>query len=315
MSLLRLALLLLVLGVAMLCGEALLAALNPPFHGALHVAVGGHESVVVRPSDGNSGVSIAAESIPFDDPAIGAKAVDASLRYDVRRLPFAIEFSRLRVVVPSSTENFLNVLLPGQPTPTRTPVSVGDSVTLPVGQVTISSIRPWVGLMRHPAGAPMANVAVCGADGRWIENLLLGNGSWIRLGSNLALHMVWSPSDEAARAAIATSETASQTESARWGAVDGGGVNWLDSMAPGSGLALSDGTTVTLMQLDLNHYNRGPVRRPPYCCRPNGKGLVTSFGSSQMQIRQARGSNSTSQPFATWCLSFTAGETPRASHR
>jgi hypothetical protein len=107
--------------------------------------------------------------------------------------------------------------------------------------------------LRHPSGAPSANVAVRTPNNEWLENLILGNGSWLRAGSDLAIHLVWHTSEQDARAAIDAEAKAPKTESARWGVVDGGGVNWQDSLIPGSGLTLRDDTVVFLVQVDLQH--------------------------------------------------------------
>jgi len=262
------AILLAVLGSAMFLADYLTTRSAPRFNGHVYLTKDRPESIAVAAATAANTLAdtdnflhgISAADIPFDDPRTGDMWTNPHQTYDVLRLPFSLVLNEMTVLNPAHVENYLESESAYGPSRGRISVHEGDTLPLPGTTAHIQAIRPWAGLLRAPNGAPCVNVALRTPANEWLDNLILTDGAWMRAGTDLALHFVWYPSQDSARAAIVSENAAPTTESARWGVIDGGGVNWRESFALGSGLVLRDNTAVTLAQVDLNHETgAGPV--------------------------------------------------------
>ncbi|MBI4559522.1 MAG: hypothetical protein HY706_18190 [Candidatus Hydrogenedentes bacterium] len=137
-------------------------------------------------------------------------------------------------------------------------VAPGTRLSLGGEPVEVRGIRAWSGLLRDPRGSPMAEVSLRIGDGVWQEHVFLKSGEWMRLMPNFAAYFAWVESRGEAESRIVKDGTG--LESARWGVVEGEAVNWFDSFAPGTGLELADGSTITLLAFnDAHPTSAGPT--------------------------------------------------------
>ena len=84
-------------------------------------------------------------------------------------------------------------------------------------------------------------------DGDRAPMFFLDSGPWVMPRSGVALQFQWHDSEEAARAARATS--LAEIAFARWGARDGRAVQWFETLVPGTGITLHDGSNVFLAEV------------------------------------------------------------------
>ena len=138
----------------------------------------------------------------------------------------------------------LTVIAPEE-TRTRTIVA-GDRFEVEGASIEVASIRNWSGLLRMPQGRPMANVALERGEEEPAEGLILSADAWTPAGDDMVLLLRWFESEQVAREALGSG--LKDLRAARWGVVEGDSVHWFESFAPGSGVDLSDGASVTLLR-------------------------------------------------------------------
>jgi hypothetical protein len=84
-----------------------------------------------------------------------------------------------------------------------------------------------------------------------LDSVFVPDGAWLRLDARTALHFQWVSSVEAAEEAESLGLV--RNDAARWGVLQEGKSEWLSTFQPGSGLIMTDGTSITLIQRDDNH--------------------------------------------------------------
>ncbi|MBI5095888.1 MAG: hypothetical protein HZB26_26070, partial [Candidatus Hydrogenedentes bacterium] len=259
----RVAWFLLLAGIVFLTGHLLFNG-APAFQGELRVGKTENASIAVHPTDYSSAshpapadtdsrrYAVQLSDIPFAEPALAEQWIDPRLRYDIVVLPFHLRLTQTAILSPANIASYLEVRPPGaKAKTTKVALTPGQAAHVGAEDLRVDCIRPWGGLLRLPAGRPAASVAVRTPENTWLENLIIEKDSWLYAGADLAIRLVWHDSDQAARAAAESG--APPSEPPRWGVMDGGAINWLDSMTPGTGLQLNSGAKVTLAQVDPSH--------------------------------------------------------------
>lgn len=231
------------------------------FSGELCIALERSERTVVRPAtngrlplelDGGRlriQRSVGAGTIAFEDPETLARILDGSAGYDAVQLPFPVRLKRIEVLEDHDPQQTLEVSSPDSKE--TFDLVVGRTVDIEGQPFEVAAIRKWAGLLRDRRGLPMAVLSLHRPGGPWTEAVFLDAAKWRRVEPGIGIRLFWLDSEALAREAVA--QGLPDIKSARWGAVDGPAINWFQSFAPGVGATLSDGTTVTLLQIDEDH--------------------------------------------------------------
>ena len=218
------------------------------FSGELCIAVGQGERVVVRQAQGSllplAGAlkNVAADTIPFDNPATAAKLRHGQHGYDAFVLPFSVRVTDVQVVQRPEPRDTLNVIAPG--TADVIDLREGASIEIQGTPFEVARVRKWSGLLRDRAGVRMAALALRRPNESWTGDVFLVTDTWRRVEPNIGIWFRWFESEAAAREDLEGGLPG--LESARWGGVDGPAINWFGSFAPGTGATLADGTRVML---------------------------------------------------------------------
>lgn len=220
------------------------------FEGRMYLREGQAERLAARPSGQglvlNAGYrGLPAELLPWEDPTAAARHFGADGLVDAAALPGRLQLRRLEILETLPSREVLEVSAPTL----RETVPVSDGLPVPGTQpaLRMAGVRPWSGLVRDPRGAAMAAIRFReAAGGVWSDALLAGSGAWSVAGDALALRFAWAADEAAARASLARSGP--QSAVARWGVRDGGVVHWIEGLAEGSGIGLSDGSEVGLLR-------------------------------------------------------------------
>ncbi|MFA6242429.1 MAG: hypothetical protein WC655_15950 [Candidatus Hydrogenedentales bacterium] len=164
--------------------------------------------------------------------------------YDVAELPFRVGLTKATLVEQPEVKGRLSVTYRNF----LRDYDAEPGTKIRVGQVEgeILEIRPWAGLVVAPGGPAMARLSWSDPAGEWKSGIVLSDDTWQALDAQTAVYFAWRSSAAEAVASAQAGET--QLPQARWGVVDGQEVSWIGSLLPGSGLELSDGTTVTLLE-------------------------------------------------------------------
>jgi hypothetical protein len=225
------------------------------FRGEICVAKGKSERLVVAAARGEPRISFlrrkqdfhdeTPDALPFENPATSAKLLGAG-RYDAARLPFSILLKQVDVLNEEEPRNLLKISAPDSE---RT-IDLKDKGDIRINgePYRMETVRKWSGLMRYPSGEPLAALSLRRPAERWTENVFVAADTWRRIEPDIALRLTWCVSEEAARQAQAGGLPGIET--ARWGVVEGGVVDWSASFAPGTGAELKNGGTATLLKLD-----------------------------------------------------------------
>lgn len=229
------------------------------FSGELCIGVGSQERVVVRTATGSRfplamcGMrvwrSVAPEEIPFTNPGAAGSLLDGEQRYDAVRLPFSVQVIRARLLEESDASDRLEILLPEGTS--MVDIAPGVEVRVQGEPCTVREIRRWTGLLRDRRGQTMAAISLRQPDEAWTENIFLTNGTWRRVDPDLGMFFARVPEMETAKG-LADSGLPG-LDAARWGAVDGEAVHWLNAFSPGTAMQLRGGGSVTLLRVDLEH--------------------------------------------------------------
>lgn len=236
------------------------------YSGELCIAIGAAERVVVRQSVGERfplavtapGMqrNAAPDDILFQNPAVAAMHLDSAARYDALLLPFMVHAGRANVLeMPEAVNTVVMALPEGE---RSVGIALDDTLEVEGKTFTVTEIRRWSGLLRHPKGRAMAAVALRRAGEAWHDSMFLIDEEWRRTEADVAvLHRRFGTEREA-RDALA--EGLPRLEAARWGAVEGNTKHWFSSFAPGTATQLADGTGVMLLRLEVAHATPdGPV--------------------------------------------------------
>ncbi|MCX5769717.1 MAG: hypothetical protein NTZ09_05530 [Candidatus Hydrogenedentes bacterium] len=226
------------------------------FRGRVAVRLGREENIAVAPAivqprfeTPNTAWNVPPRLIPFNDPDTAWKALPKSENYRVARLPFSVRVDKINVISAPPPRHFL--ASNGTEPTGLIEIQQGGDVHIGNAQFKVARIGPWSGLMRDPQGVPMAAVTLTsgGPNAPAQTTLFLASGIWQTTPGGAAVYFAWHPGDaEAARSAAAAPPPG--LESARWGVIDRGAINWFRSFAPGTGARLSSGEDVTLVAFD-----------------------------------------------------------------
>jgi hypothetical protein len=245
------AMLSIVVGMSILAYNSLFA-----FRGEIRIRTDSAEALAIAPQS-ESRVSwlnrvqrLPGREIPFADPPNAVGWIDANQYYDVVALPFAIAVVGGNETVSRDVGGTLSIQGPGGEQ--RVDATLGRRFSVGVRTLEILRVRPWRGLVPAPGNPAMAAIglAVDGGD-LPLDSVFVPDGAWLRLDARTALHFQWVSSVEAAEEAESLGLV--RNDAARWGVLQEGKSEWLSTFQPGSGLIMTDGTSITLIQRDDNH--------------------------------------------------------------
>jgi hypothetical protein len=214
------------------------------FQGQIRIPTGGSESVAVC-APGASGWSpgllqgVPVSAIPFEHPPSPTLLAPDTL-LDAVQLPFRLRLEGVRVEETAPARHAVQVEQEG--TVSRRAVAVEETVTIGGASFVVGALRPWAGLVASGQGTALALLALQEDDLAWRENLVLGAGRLEGVTPEVAVRVMWP--DGKTEAALP--EVLDISEGARWGIEDAGRVQWIQSLAPGGGATLADGTEVEL---------------------------------------------------------------------
>ncbi len=256
------------------------------FEGQLYLAQGVTEHLVVAPHDPQSGLGVSQKNVEPDilllDNPKAARRLQATARFDGVLMPTGLRFDRREILKDYPDKQVLVIQGPGgsreelvapgdsirmgagpahvaldgstsqkdsdtSSVPEVTPSGHGSNQDVPTGVLEIDAISPWTGLIRYTRGQPMATLTVRPLTAGDEHLLFLQQHSWFYPGNNDAVTFVWHENEGLARKAAAMGR-ASFDGAGRWGVRDGQAIQWIQGVAPGSGIVLGDGARVTLLQ-------------------------------------------------------------------
>lgn len=233
-------------------GAAWLANRHLVFDGLVAVAVGGRESLAVRPAGEGAGFTLSPhrglspDLLPFDNPAAARRLFPASGRFDAEGLGFALELRRAEVMERLPDLEVIEARAAGA-APVETPAAPGQAVAAPGGPATVLEVGPWAGIIAESGGRPLAALSWRSApDAPWIQGVFLEEGRWTFLTPEAAFHLHWAADEAAAEAALP--ETPPGLDAARWGVRDVRRVHWFQSFEPGTACTISDGAEYVLLR-------------------------------------------------------------------
>ncbi|MCC6697541.1 MAG: hypothetical protein IT365_18070 [Candidatus Hydrogenedentes bacterium] len=224
------------------------------FEGEMRIAAGSFESVAIRPAAPpmNAAPRLAAPAmetmpgadLPLNHLSSGGEWIEPNRYYDAVPLPFAVSVVSARELRPRANSGRIAVR-EGENTAAYNSIA---GTSIPVQAVTgkVVAVQPWSGLVAASGNPPMAALAIASRKGETSRDVLLPGGSWVRVDDRAGLFFAWVSSEADARSLL--DEGQGEAPSARWGAVDRGETSWLRTFEPGSGLVLSDGTSITLLR-------------------------------------------------------------------
>jgi len=233
-------------------GAAWLANRHLAFDGFLAVAVGGRESLAVRPAGEGAGFTLSPhrnlspDLLPFDNPAAARRLFPSSGRFDAEGLGFALELRRVNVLERLPDLEVIEARAPGAE-PVETPAVPGQAVPVSGGDAAILEVGPWAGIIPEPGGRPLAALSWRSApDAPWTQGVFLEEAQWTFLAPEAAFHLQWTTDEAAAEAALP--EAPPGLDAARWGVRDVRRVHWFQSFEPGTACTVSDGAEYVLLQ-------------------------------------------------------------------
>ena len=225
------------------------------FSGDVCVMLGASERMAVRPVEpglfplaaGGAQIlrNVSPQEIPFENPAVRGR-LGSETRFDAARLPFSLHLEDATVLRRPGEQDTLVAV--GPQTRTTYPLIRGKRFELATNPVEVVAIRKWAGLLRDANGIPMVALAMQRGTDPWVEHVFVAAGTWRRVEPDTGIHLVWRNSEADTRQVEDQEITALGGE--RWGVVDAAAVHWFSSFAPGTGLDLPDGTSITLLQLE-----------------------------------------------------------------
>lgn len=224
------------------------------FDGEMRIAVGSFESVAVRPATHPVATAprLAAPAmetmpgadLPLNHLSSGGEWIEPNRYYDAVPLPFAVSITSAKEVQPRASSGRVDVR-EGENAAAYDSI---EGTSIPVRSVTgkVVAVQPWSGLVAASGNPPMAALAIASRKGETSRDVLLPGGSWVRVDDVTGVFFAWVAAEADARSLL--DEGQGEAPSARWGAVDRDETSWLRTFEPGSGLVLSDGTSITLLR-------------------------------------------------------------------
>ncbi|MCC6490452.1 MAG: hypothetical protein IT364_23410 [Candidatus Hydrogenedentes bacterium] len=243
--------------LVLLAGAAMLLWGNATaFEGEMRVAVGSFGNVAVRPAvqvmagaprlAGPAMETMAGADLPLDQQSGGGDWIEPNRYYDAVPLPFAVSVVSAKELQPRTDHGRMDVS-EGEAIAAYDS-AVGTSIPLGSGTGKVVAVQPWSGIVTAAGNPPMAALAVAAREGETFRDFLLPAGSWVRVNDETGVFFAWVAGESDARLLLDKGQ--GEAPSARWGAVDRGETSWLRTFEPGSGLVLSDGTSITLLRRD-----------------------------------------------------------------
>ena len=224
------------------------------FEGEMRVAVHSYGNIAIRPStrsvaeepvaDSSGMVALPGADLPLDSEAGARSWIDPNSYYDVISLPFAVTVDYAKELQSRAILGRIEVQDGG--TAATYVAENGSSISAGSISATVLAIQPWSGLVPVSGNPPMVAFAVTSESNAAPRDFLLPAGAWSRVDDETGVYFAWVTTESDAH--LLLEEGRDEAPSARWGAIDGGDSSWLRTFEPGSGLVLSDGTSITLIQ-------------------------------------------------------------------
>lgn len=187
---------------------------------------------------------------------VGTLAYEPGSALNRVALPFTIRIDGLARYGEGGVPDRLKITTAGR----EATVSLipGDEISIGGVGARIQAVHTWSGLLRHVSGDPLAMVSIRDVAGQWAEDIFLSNSTPRTFETGLTLLFVWHGAEADARAAMTQRLTGIRT--ARWGIIDDGRAHWTGSFLPGAGFTLSDGSQVTLLEVEESNETGSPER-------------------------------------------------------
>jgi hypothetical protein len=245
------AMLSIVVGMSTLVYNSLFA-----FRGEIRIRTNSAEAIAISPQSEsrvpwlNRVQRLPGREIPFADPPNATGWIDANRYYDVVALPFAI------AVVGANETGSRKIggalIIQGPDGDRRVDVANGRRFSIGARTFEILRVRPWRGLVPAPGNPAMAAIGLAVDGGELpLDSVFVPDGAWLRIDGQTAMHFQWVSSEEAA--VETESLRLARNDAARWGVLQEGKGEWLSTFQPGSGLIVTQGTSVSLVQRDDRH--------------------------------------------------------------
>jgi len=235
-----------------LIGVLLYARVQTP-EGSLLLSPGSTEHAVVIAHEPDQVIAtphrnLSTELLPLENPR-AIRFLDTNRTYDAIILPFGIRLDHYEVLEEADDTHELIVHSGGELV-NRTVVP-GDSVPVFDEVLEMVEVVPWEGLIRHERGRPMVHLTWTAATPHSDTSLFLERDAWYYPDAETSLQFQWHDSEAEARQVADTGREALRAQ-AQWGVRDGGAVQWMQSLTPGSGLTLRDGTQVLFVRRETD---------------------------------------------------------------
>lgn len=247
------------------------------FDGEMRIAVGSFELVAIRPAARPMATAprlaapametMSGADLPLNHLSSSGEWIEPNRYYDAVPLPFAVSVVSARELRPRANSGRIDVR-EGESKSAYGSVA-GTSISVQSVTGKIVAVQPWSGLVAAPGNPPMAALAIASREGGTPRDVLLPGGSWVRVDDVVGVFFAWVSAEADARSLL--DEGQGEAPSARWGAVDHGETSWLRTFAPGGGLVLSDGTSITLLRREGTRAAEG-ARAPSIEVEIAGKG-------------------------------------------
>lgn len=131
-------------------------------------------------------------------------------------------------------------------------LDAGERINLGNMEFRIETVRPWVGILPDPGGEALISISMALEEGVWTENLIFGRNGVLSIDE---YHFRLGLLDGKTVEDFIEAKTDRKSRG-RWGVGEGDRIYWFDSLIPGSGLELDDGTVYTLLEFREKHESR-----------------------------------------------------------
>ena len=173
-----------------------------------------------------------------------------------------------------SSDNPLQLQVSGPDGDLYYAAAIGSRIPIEGRDFEIVRVGPWEGLLPDPGGVPMARVSLRSPGGGGTGHFFVTE-SWTVISDSIALRMFWFENEASATARIRKwQQHGIDDDFTKWGVREGDRIHWFQSLSPGTGIELGDGTTITLLEFDPTH-------------------LVGDGVEASIRVRQTRGGSST----------------------
>lgn len=191
------------------------------------------------------------ELLEANNPRVYERALDKNEHFTTARLPFAVTLEAVEVLEQPPARLVLERQDKALGPRLEIAAEPGAEVPWGAGHARLREVRPWLGLLRTPNGAPMAAVSLRRGEEAWTRGVFLADGLWRDVEGETGLLLRWWSNEKDARERFP--DPLGPLFGARWGAAHGDTLQWFDSLAPGTGATLPDDTEVTLIRAETDH--------------------------------------------------------------